>query len=292
MIEPFKSEKIEVNNQIQPGVKMPTDPLKDVSEIAKAAAEITKNVPVYEDAFQPAAKQVGLALETVGKAVNAALLPVTALIWGADQLKDFVNTRVAKKLENIPPENIIPPKLTIAGPAIEALRYAGNDEQLADLYANLLATAMNRDTASGAHPAFVEIIKQLTSDEAKITKLFLSPIVFPVITVAWEYKNPTEGKTGGQDVLVNYSHIGVQAGCEFPDLTPTYLDNLCRLGLAEIPTFYQYTGLGVYDALENDSKVKQIVHEIDENLELKSKITKNGLKITSMGRQFVIACSG
>lgn len=60
MIRAFKSEKIKVCNQIQPGVNMPTDPLKDVSEIAKAAAEITKNVPVYEDDLQSAAKQVGL----------------------------------------------------------------------------------------------------------------------------------------------------------------------------------------------------------------------------------------
>ncbi len=81
------------------------------------------------------------------------------------------------------------------------------------------------------------------------------------------------------------------AGCEFEHLTPTYLDNLCRLGLAEIPTFYQYTGLGVYDPLEQDPSTQELIKSIDSHPDQKSRIDRKGLKVTPLGKQFIQACS-
>src|SRR5262249_45643891 len=55
-------------------VAMPDDSqIRDVADAAKGVLETTS---FYEDAVQPVAKQVGKALETVGKAVNLALAPV------------------------------------------------------------------------------------------------------------------------------------------------------------------------------------------------------------------------
>ena len=99
-------------------------------------------MPVYQDAVQPAAKEIGKGLQVVAKAVNAALIPVEGLIWGVEQIRDFVRDRVAKKLEAIPPEDIQQPKAHIAVPAIDALRYTGTEDGLSELYANLLATSM------------------------------------------------------------------------------------------------------------------------------------------------------
>ncbi len=42
----------------------------EVTSTIKAVAELAKVVPIYQDAIQPAAKQVGKALETVTKAVH------------------------------------------------------------------------------------------------------------------------------------------------------------------------------------------------------------------------------
>ncbi len=107
----------------------------------KAVTGLVEKVPVYEDAVQPLAKETGKALATVGKAVNAALMPVRGLVWGMEQIEEFVQSKVAKKLGNIPPENIQTPDLSVAGPALESLRYTGHKESLNELYANLLATS-------------------------------------------------------------------------------------------------------------------------------------------------------
>ena len=213
-----------------------------VRDVVDAVTGVAKAVPVYQDVLQPAAQELGKALQIVAKTVHIALAPVSALVWGYDQMKDFVSTKVAERLRNVPPEHIVTPKPNVAGPALEALRYTGHESSLSDMYANLLAASMDKATASGAHPAFVEIIKQLTPDEAKLVALFIHQMPFPLLNVRWEYKTPTEEKTGGQEVLVNFSLLGAQARLEFAHLTPTYIDNLCRLGLAEIHSMWQYTG--------------------------------------------------
>lgn len=261
-----------------------------VRDVVDAVTGVAKAIPVYQDVLQPAAQEVGKALQTVAKTVHVALAPVSALVWGYDQIKDFVSTKVAERLKNVPPENITSPKPNVAGPALESLRYTGHESSLSDLYANLLAAAMDKATAHGAHPAFVEIIKQLTPDEAKLVGLFVRKMPYPLINVQWEYENAKDGKTGGQDVLVNYSHLGLVAGCELPQLTPTYIDNLCRLGLAEVPTFWEYTSKGVYDALENDVQVKNIQQAFEKDPERKVKIERKGLKITQLGKQFAEVC--
>jgi hypothetical protein len=149
---------------------------------------------------------------------------------------------------------------------------------------------MDKATADGAHPAFVEIIKQLTPDEAKIVGLFAFQLPLPLVTVRWDYKNPTPEETGGMDVLINFSLIGKQVGVEFPNLTPTYLNNLCRLGLAEIPAMFQYTGKGVYDPVENAPEVLNAKSDIEQNPKWHATIQRNGLRVTELGKQFARVC--
>ncbi|MBL0679204.1 DUF4393 domain-containing protein [Aeromonas dhakensis] len=261
-----------------------------IRDAADAIKGVVEAVPVYQDVVQPAAKEVGTALQTVAKTIHIVLAPVSALVWGYDKLTDFLSTRVADKLKDVPPECIATPKPNVAGPALEALRYTGHEESLREMYANLLAASMDTRTAQGAHPAFVEIIKQLTPDEARLLKLFVVPRAFPLINVRREYKVTTDTERGGNDLLVNFSLLGWEAGCDYPDETPTYLNNLCRLGLAEIPTMYEYTAPGVYDALENHSTVQAIKTAFESNDKFRIDVARGGLRITSLGRLFCNTC--
>lgn len=261
-----------------------------IRDVIDAVTGVATAVPVYQDVVQPAAQELGKALQTVAKSVHLVLAPVSALVWGYDQIKDFVSLKVTEKLKNVPPENLITPKPNVAGPALEALRYTGHESSLSELYANLLAAAMDSLTAEGAHPAFVEIIKQLTPDEAKLVALFIREMALPIINLRWEFKPNPEGKTGGKEVLTQYSHLGSIAGCQYPHLTPTYIDNLCRLGLAEVPTFWEYTSKGVYDPLEQDPFVNAQKASIEANPELQPVIERKGLRVTELGKQFARVC--
>jgi hypothetical protein len=228
--------------------------IRDAADVVKGIVEA---VPVYQDAVQPAAKEVGIALQTVAKTIHIVLAPVSALVWGFEQIKDFISTKVAEKMKHVPPEFITSPKPNVAGPALEALRYTGHEESLRDMYANLLAASMDARIAAGVHPAFVEIIRQLTPDEARLIRLLATPKPLPLITLRQEFKTQTATERGGRHILTNFSLLGYKASCEFPQLTPVYLDNLCRLGLADIPEYLQYTKEGIYEPLENHPEVVQ-----------------------------------
>lgn len=258
-----------------------------VKETIDAVTGLVKAVPVYEDLLQPVAKQLGKSLETVGKAINVALFPVSGLVWGYENIQVFLSTKLANRLKNVPPEDIITPKPNVAGPAIEALRYTGHEEVLSDMYANLLAAAMDKNTATGAHPAFVEIIKQLTPDEAKLIGLFLQPIPLPLITVRAEHK--VMGR-GGLDVAVNVSLFGEMANLELPNLVPTYLDNLCRLGLTDIEPKYSYTDKSIYHELENSPQIKVHQQQVALQPDHVCKLSHAAVKVTNLGKQFGGIC--
>lgn len=68
---------------------------------------------------------------------------------------------VTEKLKDVPPEEIVPPRVAVAGPTIEALRFAAEEPTMRELYANLLATSMKAKKQGKAHPAYVDIIRQL-----------------------------------------------------------------------------------------------------------------------------------
>jgi len=68
-----------------------------ISKAINAVTSLVRAVPVYDDAVQPVARQTGKALETVGRAVNTALMPVKGLVWSAEQIEKWIDDRVAKK---------------------------------------------------------------------------------------------------------------------------------------------------------------------------------------------------
>lgn len=262
---------------------IPTGKVKDVIE---ATTALVNAIPIYEDAIQPAAKQVGKALETVTKVVNVALAPVGLMIWGYEKNQGFIDNSVAKKLENIPEERIKTPDPHIAGPALESLKYTGENETLREMFANLIANSMDSETAKNAHPAFVDIIKSMTSDEAKILKVFIPNVFKPIMDVKLKMKKGTKGE---HNLLYNYSAIGKEAGCEHIDLVPSYIDNLCRLGLLIMPSGRHLVGPNAYDVLTNTEEYKSFKAQYESDITTTREIKKY-IELTELGSQFRKAC--
>ena len=263
----------------------------EIKDTAEAVKGIVEAVPVYQDGLQPAVRELGLGLQTVAKTVHIALAPVAALVWSYDKIKDFLSTRVAEKLRGVPSDRIITPEPHVVVPALTALVYTAHQETLRELYANLLATSLDRDTCSLAHPAFVDIIKNMSPDEARIMRLFSARHAFPVLEV--RVRDQKEGNY--QVVLRNFSFIGKEAGCSHPDFTPNYLNNLSRLGLLEIPV---QTNVGsptlaapnTYEPLESDPEVLAIKEKVDQSGSHTILFQRGMVFITNFGAQFCRAC--
>ena len=252
--------------------------------VVGVVTDLVKAVPVYQDAVQPAARELGKGLETVAKAVNMALAPLSLLVWGYDKIRAFLEERVAEKLRGVPPERIQSPSPHVAGPALEALGFTGHEESLRELYANFLASSIDAATAIHAHPGFVDIIKSMAPDEAKVMRFFSTSDTHPVVDV--HVNIPGSGYVVASR---NLSSIGREAGCQHPGLSATYLDNLARLGLIEIPAGVHLTEAGRYEAIEGSDEVakwKEKLAGTDRTASCERKI----VRLTSFGRQFCLAC--
>ncbi len=255
-----------------------------VSESINAVTGLVKAVPIYQDLAQPAAKELGTGL---GHAVHFALKRIGYLAYGWEHVEVFLWRKLMEKLSNVPPGDVVAPPPNVAGPLIDLVRFSGGDESLCDMYANLLATAMDSKTAHTAHPAFVEIIRQLTPDEARIISTFSRERFFPVITIRTGPKsNPLSEET---TILKDFSLIGEDAGCQHPSNTRLYLDNICRLGLAEIQGAF-YTAPGIYDRVESDARVVELMAAVPEGGTLMLHIRRKMLAMTELGLAFANAC--
>jgi hypothetical protein len=254
-------------------------------DIIDATAGLVKAMPVYDDALKPAAKEVGKALETTAKAVNLVLQPIRKFILKHEQIDEFISNDVAKKLKNVPRENIIEPKITVAGPALEAMRFAGNESELRAMYANLLANSMNSDYADSVHPAYVEIIKQLTPAEARLLKFLSDLDTYPTI---YNYKQENQVKQG---VIYSYSSTAREDGkarsgfaskvdSQFSkERSLMYLDNFLRLKLIEIDTYSSYAPGNKFGGFGSPS-----------NHVMFSVISSGFVAFTAFGEKFIETC--
>lgn len=257
----------------------------NIKNTIEAVAGLAKAVPIYQDALQPAAIEVGKALSTIVKTIHVALAPISALVWGYDQIKDFVATKVAAKLQNVPEDRISPPNPMIAGPILEALKYIGHEETLSDMYANLLATTLDSAVAANAHPAFVEVIKQLTPPEVQLIQH---------LAIQSHYKQEilalrTERSSSRDNYLFSNEHEMYGVFCRLckqvvplisDDVALTFLDNLKRLQIIEIDISTSQRVEGRRDSRSDT---------LGAPIELKQQQNET-LKFTYFGMKFVNAC--
>ena len=237
------------------------------AEIVKGSVEVIKTA--YTDAFQPVAKEAGKALGTLGRAVNVALSPLKGVVWSFEQIEEFVSTKVTAKLEQkgVSEENITTPDPDIAVPVVEALRYS----KLKDEYAALLATSMDKNSGNEAHPAYVEILKQLQPDEAKILKALDANVSYPFIELIFK---ANDSKLGEKPYGFFYGSLFRDAKLDVFNKVNVYIKNLERLGLIEMPLERYLTTPNTYEpiwdnkALEGFKKMKLDGHKADYKLSL------------------------
>ena len=221
-------------------------------------------------------------------AINKAMNSSFSGAWNAHQAKAYLSQALPKLLHSCPIEEIRQPNLAVAGPAIEGLRNVLEEPILAAMLARLIAIAINTRNAPQAHPAFVKVITNLCADEARILEYFLKDEPLSLVNLRWDY-NSDSGKQGGKEVLQNFSHLALHAQCQHPQFCATYIDNLCRLGLVEIPPFYQYLD-DAYAEIEADPLIRSLVADIESSQERMATIERKGLRITTMGKQFIQTC--
>lgn len=254
-----------------------------VGEIIKAAGD---NPNVKE-----AGNNLGQTAVTLTKALNNVLLPLAAINFACEKAHRYFHGKfqqdIGEKTAKIPVENIIEPKASIAGPVLQGLAFAHEEQNLKDMYLNLLATAMDGRVATTAHPAFVEIIKQLDGKDAELVRYILqSNETFPIV----QLRLITVGEKGFTTIATHLLHLlddTSENPVEDPQL-PAMIDNWTRLGLVEVDYSKQINRPTIYNWVETRPEFTRL-RERYENEKVKL-IYQNGMMFrTQFGQRFAAA---
>ena len=254
-------------------------------EIVKQAEGVLTEA--YKDALSPSVKPIGTILSFFPRTIRLAFGRWEKWIINGEESIELTAELLRKRVEQIPEEKICEPEPYVAIPAIQQISYCENSADLRELYANLLASSMNTDKKWKVHPAFVDIIKQLNPDEAKILKKLPPNIMMshPLIDVIMN----TKKTTGGYHTLVrNFSIFGIE-NIENPGNICSYIDNLERLKLIEIPALTSLANKNAYTPLKEHPIVRNSFQgKISEYFTIDYK--EKSFNITSFGVSFIDTC--
>jgi hypothetical protein len=192
-------------------------------EIVKAIAKQFPVKAAYTDAIKPAAKQVGRLAEDVVKALRLALFPLTVAAGFQDRFQRFVKEAVSR----VPEKRRVSPAPQIVGPVLEGVRYETEGSTIDQMFSKLLSTSMDSEHLKDAHPSFPIMIRQLSSDEAKILNSMFVSGEHPKVVQVFELR-------GGLAITSTEKNELPVTGLDFPENISMYMDRLIRLGLIQL----------------------------------------------------------
>lgn len=248
----------------------------------------------YTDAFQGTMKRVGDVLEALAGRVSSKFSGMRLKNVVDDSQEDILVKEILSEIleeRKVPHDRIIEPSPKIAIPALRGMVLEESTE-VQRMYARVLATAMDKETASRAHPGFITLLDQITRDEALIIGLLGTQPLHPVIRMIAVYPS-----TGQREVVSrNFSLLGYQAGCSYPKMTQVYTGNLNRLGVTAVEECKCDEEHGNYDALkihpmlleEKDEHNKTLSDELKREQQIE--FIKYHIRLTTFGHQLADAC--
>lgn len=254
-----------------------------------------ENKNPINEAFGSAASNFGKEIAPLGTDLGQLV------IWAAELVKKgikigytikeetwrYFREQLQRRLEKEKLEDITPPKMLIAGPTLDHLRFLSDEDQiLQDMFINLFAASMLKGTQSKAHPAFVEVVKQMSPDEAKILRYIfkIQNQTVPCLRID-EMSSQVEYTTR----IECFSVVGELADCDFPGNTAVYLKNMVRLGILQHLPECALMPLSIYKPLEKAPAVEGVKQSISKAMH-QPRIVFGILNLSDFGRLFCDIC--
>lgn len=258
-----------------------------VSTAIKSLDESGVLKEIYGDLAKPGVTQVGRALSTVLGLGNTILWPLYLLNETARLKLESNLQRYRQKLEQVPIENVSPIPPEVGVPIVEKLSYV-TDVELQEMYSALLAKASVGETQSEAHPSFVNVINNLSPDEAILLKQFMrNNGSEPSVRI--RLASPSTG----QWIELSAVHIGLDAETRlaYPGNTSAYVQNLIGLGLLNLWPEIPLSLTNRYPEIDRDAREKYgAIRLLDGFTELQ--VTRGKVEVTRYGWMFISACLG
>lgn len=267
-------------------------------DYTKVAAEVAKEVAkdAYADAAHPAAQNVGGVLGTLTGFFNHVVLyPLRKLNTQYEQKAIAFQREMEKKYESVPEENRVEPQINIVGPSLESLKYNILDDDLAEMFSNLLVSNMDKVTQGLCTPSFVKVIEQLTPNDAKVFKTIYQMSkkdeALPVCKIKVAVKESPELSVREEYIPKYFTSFSVMDMSSI-ELSKS-IQNLHRLGLIEVNFMNHYVDNMHYETILNSDEVQSVVRwaESIAKKEYKAEFVSKGvLFLNEFSRDFAKVC--
>lgn len=180
---------------------------------------------VYDDALAGPFKEIGkLGTDTL----RAARL-ITAPIQLIATFQGRLERMLRRMEERVSEEHLIEAPAEIIAPALEHMRILEDRSELWETYEELITQSIDATKQASVHPAFVHLIKQLSSDEIRLLRhLYSSSRLFihrlTLNAAATQFSDKTTERT---DIDMTVIHLKEQFNF--------YIVHLTSLGIVEWP---------------------------------------------------------
>ena len=233
---------------------------------------------VYDDAIHPSAKTTGEILNFIPRSIKVLLQGWEKWIINEEESIRLTSEAIKQKIEAIPEDRLTEPEAYIVVPAIQQLGYSYSSEELRELYANLIVSSMDTEKKGQVHPAFVDILKKLTPDEAKIIQYLKGVDSIEYVDIILN-----DNQFGGYATIHKHKTLL----CDFVSLSDPlnelmYLENLISLGILRDAN-------GIYKIMDGNYKLIEKRLGLDQlRAESHSFESKRSLyEITAFGKSFI-----
>lgn len=267
--------------------------------LSNVASESTKQLAkdVYTDVVHPAAQNIGNALGIfTGWFSTVVLFPLKKINIEYEQKAIAWQHQMEKKYNNVPEENRVDPQLNITGPTLESLKYNIMDDDLADMFSNLLVSDMDSTTQGLCTPSFVKVIEQLTPNDAilfkKIFNMFIRQNPLPLCRIKYSQKRNSSMTLPYDLVPIFYTSIAIPQMDVFA--ISKSIQNLQRLGLIEIiEDVRYYKNALIYDEILKSAPVSGVINWAKEALNEEyepSFLSRGYYQVNDFGKDFARVC--
>lgn len=230
-----------------------------------------------DDAAGPPAQAVGGTLSNIWELCignHVSLWIKKQEVRQQQNLQDYIR-RVEEKTQSIPEEYIQEPSLHIVGPAIDASKYYIDSEELREMFANLIASSIDSRKSGETHPSFVEIIKQLSPEDAGVLINFKFHKELPISQICLVSSDKTFHTT--------HTHIMNFGSTDRYKSQVKSLSSLQRLGLIEIDYTFHSTKKFAYEYV----KTHPAFQEAQESLtQYNQDVSLEVVQLTETSSQF------
>ncbi|MDH6430287.1 MULTISPECIES: DUF4393 domain-containing protein [unclassified Paenibacillus] len=265
--------------------------IKNISEVVGALG-----VPVNELSKNVLSKPTSELGEGLGNLFWLVFSPIHAARNSLEPRISKFREEIESKVSEIPQERLVEPALNIVGPTLEAAKYHIEDKELRDLFAQLIASSMDSNTQELVHPAFVEIIKQLSPFDALILQILNENKHWPFATIVSYFELDTNVYSRPFSILMEDIMPFKDMNLKNCYMYASAIQNLRRLSLITTNSDKVYRDGDKYNPLMEHRILNEFIEEYS-NVEKYPTFSEGSIEykkgswdFTTFGKVFIECC--